>query len=178
MEIHFLLKGKFLHFPLDRFPNRIALKWENWDQMLVQIQPTFTARNCTEEREIQDKWMIIFPSPPGRKKKIAVTVVIIIKQKRTCYELLWLKCKEGGCVPVTFQNSVSSRMRCFKWDFIMEHFSPFYASEMQLWILSIHCWALCASWAQKLYTRLFVFSCKAKTRTQRCQPIEKKTWKL
>lgn len=38
---------------------------------------------------------------------------------------------------------------------------------MQLWILSIHCWALCASWAQKLYTRLFVFSCKGKIRTWR-----------
>lgn len=34
-----------------------------------------------------------------QKKKIAVTVVIITKQKRTYYELLWLKCKEGGlCV--------------------------------------------------------------------------------
>lgn len=29
---------------------------------------------------------------------------------------------------------------------------------MQLWILSIHCWALCPSWAQKLYTRLLVLS--------------------
>lgn len=26
VEMHFLLKGKFLHFPLDRFPNGIALK--------------------------------------------------------------------------------------------------------------------------------------------------------
>lgn len=34
------------------------------------------------------------------------------------------------------------------------------ASEMQLWILSIHCWALCPSWAQKLYTRLLVLRSK------------------
>lgn len=43
-----------------------------------------------------------FPKSSLQKKKnptIAVTVVIIIKQKRTYYELLWLKCKEGGlCV--------------------------------------------------------------------------------
>ena len=38
------------------------------------------------------------------------------------------------------------------------------ASEIQLWILSIHCWALCPSWAQKLYTRLLVLSCKIKWR--------------
>ena len=36
------------------------------------------------------------------------------------------------------------------------------ASEMQLWILSIHCWALCPSWAQKLYTRLLVLSYRNK----------------
>lgn len=33
---------------------------------------------------------------------------------------------------------------------------------MQLWILSIHCWALCPSWAQKLYTRLLVLSYRTK----------------
>lgn len=35
-----------------------------------------------------------------------------------------------------------------------------HASEMQLWILSIHCWAFGASAAQKLYTRLVVFKSK------------------
>lgn len=40
--------------------------------------------------------MIIFQSPPCRKK-IAVTVVIIIEQEGILayYELSWLKCKEG-----------------------------------------------------------------------------------
>lgn len=41
------------------------------------------------------------------------------------------------------------------------------ASEMQLWILSIHCWALCPSWAQKLYTRLLVLSYRTKNREER-----------
>lgn len=41
------------------------------------------------------------------------------------------------------------------------------ASEMQLWILSIHCWALCPSWAQKLYTRLLVLSYRTKWQRNR-----------
>lgn len=40
---------------------------------------------------------------------------------------------------------------------------------MQLWILSIHCCALCPSWAQKLYTRLLVLSYKTEWQRSRAE---------
>lgn len=58
----------------------------------------------------------------------------------------------------TIALSVRQMRRLFYLSCLCDHRHQ--ASEMQLWILSIHCWALCPSWAQKLYTRLLVLRSK------------------
>lgn len=93
----------------------------------------------------------------------------MVKERR-CFEYLWLKYKAAWSAITNLliiQSDFILHMESFPFCCWQQSKIPNYASEIQLCIRSIHCWALCASWAQKLYTRLLVFSCKMKSKDKK-----------